>query len=128
MKRKTIVMDEAHTFEHDGYTVEFYRDVVGTRLEKRRLQRALIDAYNLNGQDIPYDTWDDFDEFSQAVAQSKTDAPWWIKSLSTPEHIREAFECFKKQDTALLDKLLAASKIVAAPKKTTETTPLIPES
>lgn len=120
-------MDDVYTFEHDGYTIEFFPDIVRTRLEKRRLMRALIDAHQLNGQDVPADMWDDWDEFSQAVAQTKTDAPWWIKSMSTTEQIREAFECFMAQTPGLLEKLLKASNVVSAPKKTQATMMLTPE-
>lgn len=120
-------MDDVYTFEHDGYTIEFYPDVIETRLEKRRLQRRLISIYNLDGLDVPADMWDNFDEFTQAVAQSKTEAPWWVKSMSDPEQIKEAYECFLKQPTALLDRLLKASNIVAAPKKTQATMMLTPE-
>jgi hypothetical protein len=112
-----VIMADHHTFEHEGIVVEYYPPIIRTQLEKRRIMRALIDAYNLNGQDIPADVWDNWDEFGTAMAQSKADAPWWTSSMATPERIREAFECFMEQDAMLLSKMLTASNAVSVPKK-----------
>lgn len=117
-----------HTFEHDGVTVEYYPAVVRTQLEKRRIMRALIEAFQLQGQDIAADVWDNFDEFGSAMAQSKADAPWWTGSMAAPQRIREAFECFMEQDPSLLSKMLTASNAVSVPKKKTMSMALTPDS
>jgi hypothetical protein len=121
-------MADAHTFEYDGVTVEYYPAVIETQLEKRRIMRALIDAYGLQGQDVPARQWDHWDECGSFAAQSKADAPWWVDSMNTPEAIRAALECWLAQPPELLNKITAASNAVKVPKKTTEKPPLIPES
>lgn len=116
-------MADSYSFEHDGVTVEFFPATVRTQLEKRRLLLALIRAYNLQDEDVPNDTWEEFDNFSTAMAQSKADALWWTKSMATPERIREAFECFMGEPPILLTSFLIASNAVSTPKKTTPSTP-----
>lgn len=117
-----------HTFEYDGITVEYYPAVIETQLEKRRIMRALIEAYDLQGQDVPGKLWDNWDEFASFIAQSKTIAPWWCDSMAAPQQIREALECWLKQPPELLSKITVASNAVSVPKKTPEKVPLTPES
>lgn len=121
-------MADSHTFEYDGVTVTYYPAVIETQLEKRRIMRALIEAYGLQGQDIPAKQWDNWDEFAAFAAQSKADAPWWVDSMNAPQQIREALECWLKQSPELLSKALTAHNAVSVPKKTMEKAPLTPES
>jgi hypothetical protein len=117
-KDKALPMSDTYTFEHEGVTVEYAPATIRTLLEKRRILVALINVYGLQDQDVPSDTWEEFDNFATAMAQSKANAAWWTRSMAMPERIQEAFECFMAQPPILLTNFLIASNAVATPKKT----------
>lgn len=115
-------MTDAYTFEHDGVIVEYAPATIRTLLQKRRILLALIQVYGLQDQDVPADTWEEFDNFAVAMAQSKADAAWWTPAMASPDRIRDAFECFMAQPPILLTNFLIASNAVSTPKKTVKNT------
>jgi hypothetical protein len=116
-------MATPYTFEHDGAIVEYHPATVGTALARRRILRGLLEAYGyLDGALAPADEWDNMSEYASAMAQARSNAPWWTPSSAPPERMRAAFELFLEQDTGLYAQFLAADEIVKPPKKTIENT------
>jgi hypothetical protein len=108
-----------YTFKHDGVTVTYTRATVGTMLEKRRLQLALIEAHGYDSSAaMPADLWDNISEYAAAMSQSRADAPWWTSSNAPLENIRAAFELFLEQDTALFGEFVTANGATLPSKKT----------
>lgn len=111
-------------FEYDGYRVEYTRATVETRMEGSRLINKLLGAYgHVAGNPCTDQQYDNYHQYANAMARSRTDAPWCANSNMTEADIRERFELFCNEDEDLWHNLLLAERATQTPKKTTILSP-----
>jgi hypothetical protein len=117
---------DPYTFEYQGSTIYYHPATVRTKLEARRILSKLYEAYGYLAEgaaSVSNADWNNYDEYSSAMSQCKSNADWWVSSNATPEQIRAAFEIFMDEDPALFDLFMTANRATQAPKKTILSTP-----
>lgn len=118
-----------YTFEYDGHTIEYGGGTVQTRMEGNRIIEKLLIAYNHVSSNPATDSlYDNYSEYGNSMARSKTDAPWWCHSNMTEEDVKARFELFLQQDEDLFELFLRAARAMRALKKTMTATPPTPTS
>lgn len=116
----------AHTFEHDGVTVEYSPAIVKTRQKRGRILSKLMAAYGyvfdspVQGQSIITEgEFDDMTEYAEHLSQSNAQgAAWWIDDNAAPDSLCASYEAFNNSDPELITLLRTARRAVQAPKKT----------
>lgn len=108
---------EPYTFEFEGVKVEYNRATVRTGLETTRIRQKLIEALGYETE-MPTTEWENALTFSETMARSKADAPWWCHSNMTGEQIKAAYELFMETDEELYSEFNRAYRATLSPKKT----------
>ena len=108
---------EPYTFEFEGVKVEYNRATVRTGLETARIRQKLIEALGYDTE-MPTEEWENASTFSETMARSKADAPWWCKSNMSNEQIKAAYELFMEADEELYSEFNRAYRATLPPKKT----------
>lgn len=90
-------------FQHNGTAILYRRDTVRAAMEATRILRLLLVAYGYIGEEnaATAQQYNNFDEYSAAMARTTTDAAWWANSTMTPEQVKQAYELFLEQDEEL---------------------------